>query len=78
MEEGGGGGGGGARRRLGVGAQLLVAGQIAGGVPGRTGEPVARLGQDLLLLPAVVANPDHLRIESPYNDKVSITMIKCT
>lgn len=55
---------GGAWRGLGVRAQLLVAGQIAGCVAGRTAEPIARLGQDLLLLPAVVANPDHLRSEN--------------
>lgn len=62
---------GGARGRLGARPKLLVAERLAhgrladgrtesGGLPGRTGEPFARLGQELLLLSAVITHPDHL------------------
>lgn len=63
--------GGGTRGRLGARAELLVTRRLAhrwladgwteaSRFPSRTGEPVAWLGQDLLLLPAVVTHPDHL------------------
>lgn len=57
-------------------AQLLVTGEIAAGVPGRTGEPIAWLGQDLLLLPAVVAHPDHLRSKRSTTDSATIQTLQ--
>ena len=62
---GGVGGGLGARSELLV-PRRLAHGRLAdswskaSGVSRRTREPVARLGEDLLLLPAVVTHPDHL------------------
>lgn len=56
---------------LGARSQLLLHGHLAHGrladsrtkfgrLPRRTSEPVAWFGQDLLLLPAIIAHPDHL------------------
>ena len=53
---------GGAGGRLGAGAQLLVGGVGAEQQrPLRPGEPLAGLGEEVLLLPAVIAHPDDLR-----------------
>ena len=52
---------GGAGGGLGARAELLVGGGGAEQRPLRTGEPLAGLGEELLLPPAVIAHPDDLR-----------------